>query len=86
MGRHQHDDDPTHTIAMDLQRKLVEAKQWYDKGLELEKQISQSSGPGSAQRNADDRDAHERDAAPLLAEIVEMCGAKWGFAEPQEWS
>ncbi len=62
------DDEPTHTIPMPLQRKLKEAKDWYERrGL-----ISQNHGGALY-------DAACIEADQLLQEIVEMCDDAWGF-------
>ncbi len=61
-----------------LERRLVEAKKWYDERLELEQAISRHGG--NAQRNQEDRDEIDRRAAAVLADIVELCERTWGFA------
>ena len=61
------DDTPTHTIPMALQRKLAEAKQWYDK--------YQTVADG------DEEFVARVEAADLLEEIVEMCEQTRGLAE-----
>lgn len=82
MSRYQ-EDEPAHSIPMALQHKLSEAKRWYDEGEQLQNAIrsSSSSGPGSAERNASDVADHERRAAGILEDIVEMCDKTWGFGQ-----
>lgn len=69
------DAEPTHAIPRELEAKLVEAKQWYDRREDLEAAI-RSTG-GFAQRNQEDRDVSDREAAGVLAEIVEVIGETW---------
>jgi hypothetical protein len=72
--------EPTHAIPPDRVAKLVEAKEWYDRRLALEETIRKWGG--SAQRNQEDRDAIDREAATILEEIVEVIEETWGFARP----
>lgn len=85
MDKHGYDPDskPTHSVPKALVEKLVEAKDWYDRREALEEAILAS--PGYAERNQEDRDALDREAAPLLAEIIQIINETWGFAR-REWS
>ena len=74
MSRHQ-DDEPTHTIPMALQRKLVEARRWSDGRMALEE-----GRPGSDDV-VDEWERSDAAAVTILNDIVEMCEQAWGFAE-----
>lgn len=69
--------EPTHPIPKELEGKLTEAKQWYDCREDLEATI-RSTG-GFAERNQEDRDASDREAAGVLAEIIEVIDETWGW-------
>lgn len=69
--------EPTHTIPPDLEAKLIEAKVWYDRRVRLDGAIRTYGG--IAERNQEDRDENDREAAPLLAEIVEIIEQTWGY-------
>jgi hypothetical protein len=74
------DEEPTHHISKELEQKLVEAKEWYDRRARLEFVIRTYGG--SAQRNQEDRDESDREGASLLTEIVEIVDETWGFEKP----
>ncbi len=78
------EEDATHNIPHELQRKLAEAEKWYARRQALEQMIGRSSGPGSAQRNQEDRDDSDRLGALILEEIVELCEDTWGFGPELE--
>ena len=78
------EENATHNIPRALQGKLVEAKEWRDERMELEKAIAWHGG--SAQRNQEDRDEFDRRGAALLEAIVELCDEAWGFAPELEKS
>jgi hypothetical protein len=78
MGQHEGDEEPTHALPKELQDKLVEAKEWYDRREELEEVIRRCVG--IAQRNEADRDALRGEAELILAEVVEIIDRTWGFA------
>lgn len=69
--------EPTHMIPPDLEAKLIDAKDWYDRRVALEQAIQAS--PGIAERNQEDRDGIDREAAPILEEIVEIIENTWGY-------
>lgn len=69
--------EPTHPIPEELEAKLVEAKQWYDRLLKLEFAIR--TKPGIAERNQSDRDDMAREGASLMEEIVEIIDVTWGW-------
>lgn len=68
---HHEDEELTHHIPMALQRKLVDAKEWYDR--------REPCGVGI--KNLDD---YNREGADLLDDIVEMCDRTWPFAPREE--
>lgn len=70
---------PTHAIPPVLEEKLIEAKEWYDRRVELERTIRATGG--IAERNQEDRDEIDREAAPLLEEIVEAIESTWGYGQ-----
>jgi hypothetical protein len=70
-------DDTTHRISKALEEKLVEAKGWYDRRAALIAGIRLCGG--IAERNQEDRDAIDREAASILEEIVEEIEQTWGF-------
>lgn len=72
------DTEPTHALPQELERKLIEAKGWYDQRGALEATIRQHGG--IAERNQTDRDDLDREAAGLLEAIVEIIDETWGFA------
>jgi hypothetical protein len=63
--------EPTHHIPKELQDKLVEAKEWRDKRQEL---VDAGYTDASAWSN------NVSEGVLLLAEIVDMVDAEWGFA------
>lgn len=68
----------TNGIPRKLEEALLVAKDWYDRRVELERSI-QGAG-GIAQRNQEDRDEIDREAAVYLEEIVEAVVNTWDFA------
>lgn len=73
-----YDEEPTHTVPAALERKLVEAKEWRDRRVELEETIARVGG--IAERNQADRDDLDREGARLLEEVVEIIDETWGCA------
>lgn len=65
-------------LPPELEKKLVEAKAWYDRRVELEETIQRCGG--IAERNQEDRDGIDREAASILEEIVEAVQQTWGYA------
>ena len=78
------EEDATHNVPRELQAKLAEAKKWYDRRQSLEEMCGHASGPGSAQRNQEDRDASDRLGGWILEEVVELCEGIWGFGPELE--
>jgi hypothetical protein len=74
----QKEHEPTHHIGPELTRLLVLAKDWYDRRVQLEETIRVFGG--NAQRNQEDRDDIDREAAGHLGDIVEEIERVWGFA------
>lgn len=75
--------EPTHAIPPNLERWLIEGKKWIDRRAALKATIMVSTG--SAQRNQEDMDEIDREAASILEEIVEAVEESWGFARsPKE--
>lgn len=72
------DTEPTHALPQDLERKLVEAKDWYDRREAFEQSIQRYGG--NAERNQEDRDIFTREGAGLLEAIVEIIDETWGSA------
>lgn len=71
------DAEPTHSIPPQLEKALIEGKRWYDRREQLEQTIRTFGG--IAQRNQEDRDAIDREAASILADVVEAIEETWGF-------
>lgn len=69
--------EPTHAIPPQLEKALIEGKRWYDRREQLEQTIRTFGG--IAQRNQEDRDAIDREAASILADVVEAIEETWGF-------
>lgn len=70
-------EEGTNGLPKAVEDKLVEAKNWYDRRVELERTIQLRGG--NAQRNQEDRDEIDREAAGVLESIVEAIDATWGF-------
>jgi hypothetical protein len=70
MEQYEGDEEPTHALPKTLQNKLVEAKAWYDKRVQL------------PQRDVviEDVEASDAEAASLLWDIVVIVEDAWGFA------
>lgn len=68
----------TNDIPRALEDALVKAKDWYDRRVELERSIQVAAGV--AQRDQQDRDEIDREAAEYLEEIIEAVVDTWGFA------
>jgi hypothetical protein len=67
-------------IPRSVEEKLLAAKKWYDRRVQLERAIRAHNGVGSAQRNQEDRDEFDREAGALLMEIVEEIEDTVGWA------
>lgn len=60
--------EPTHALPPELVKKLIEAKAWYDQGLDG--------------MTGEEVDRSNRKGADILMDIVEIIDRTWGFAEP----
>ncbi len=71
MGQYDSDNEPTHSIPVEVERALVRAKEWYDREPAL----------ATGTRAGLEREDWDREAISFLQDIVEAIDRTWGFAE-----